>query len=123
MHIATALAEMHSVLKPYGDLWLLVHPPSMVINDLARSLLEMRFRGTVRQTLMLINGLTWHCFGTQIRFPFSPFPYACFQTSARLRKALRKAGFDHITVRHDRFFVVTARKSAAWETKAPEARP
>lgn len=112
MHIATALAEMRGVLKPHGDLWLVLHPSVMIVKGLMRGLFTVNLKKVAAELYGLVNGIVWHLFGKQLNFPFARFPRECFQTVKRMEKALRLAGFENINMRRDQFFVVTAQKAA-----------
>ncbi len=109
MNVPLALAEMQRVLKAGGDLWLVMHPFSMVRKELAANFLRLRLKGAIYQLYVLTNGLALHLFGRQFRFPGNG---ACesFQTVGGITRSLRRAGFEEIEISRRDFFVVTARK-------------
>lgn len=109
MNVPKALAEMGRVLKAGGDLWLVLHPFSMVRKELVANILRLRLKGAIYHLYVLTNGLALHLFGRQFGFPLSG---GCesFQTVGGIIRALRRAGFEEIEVHRRNFFVVTARK-------------
>ena len=110
MHLERALAEMHRVLQPGGDLWIVLHSFNMFVKAFVRHLARFEFRGALSACFVLFNGATLHLFGKQFPIPPKCERYESCQSSRSITRALHVAGFDDVRVRHDRFFVVTARK-------------
>lgn len=110
MRIPEALGEIARVLKPGGEVWFLLHPISMTLRAVARSLRSLNLRNLIYQHYVIVNGLLFHFTGKQFRFPFNPDKCESFQTRRGVVRAMRAAGFQDVKVELDRFFVVTAAK-------------
>lgn len=107
MRTGAALAEMSRVLRPGGDLWIALHPFSLVWSELKDSVKRRRWRVALQRAYALVNGAAVHFTGREL-------PAACrgkhhsFQTEARIVRTLQGLGFHNIRVERGRFFVVTA---------------
>jgi SAM-dependent methyltransferase len=117
MDIPGALAEIHRVLKPNGTLWVALHPYAMARRELIRSVRALSVKGTLFRLYVLLNGFALHVFGTVFRYPFGRWRRESFQTGGGVRRALHAAGYDQIEIVIGRFFVATARKRPARETR------
>ena len=106
MHIPTALAEIHRVLRPGGNLWLTLHPISIPAEQFARG----NIKGKIYASYIILNGFWLHLTGRTVRFVRG----LCesFQTGRGIRIALSRAGFTDIELKKTpNHFVVTARRS------------
>ena len=111
MNIPQALDEMRRVLKTGGDLWVVLHPLSLVMGRLAADLLRLKLKGVIYQLYVLTNGLALHLLGKQFNFPVTGGGCESFQTVGGIRRVLRHTGFEGVEIRRSNFFVVTAKKS------------
>jgi SAM-dependent methyltransferase len=110
--IPRAVGEIGRVLKPGGRCWLVLHPMSMGAWSALRHISRGQIKGTVFQLYALMNGLSLHFFGRQFAFPFKPNrPFESCQTRRGIARALRASGLAEISVRRDRHFVITAKRS------------
>jgi ubiquinone/menaquinone biosynthesis C-methylase UbiE len=107
MHVGTALSEMHRVLKPGGDVWLVLHPGKMYTGRLLRSLKRGRLKDTIYTSYVVLNGLLFNATGKQVKFMGK---METFQSERGMRRALERAGFTCTNVARDAFFVVEGRK-------------
>jgi len=110
MHVHRALSEMARVLSAEGELWLVLHPLTMTMKELAASLRQFNLKTAVYRLWVLGNGLTLHLIGKQWSWPLHPGRYETWQTFAGTKRTLLNAGFADIDVRRGDHFVVTARK-------------
>ena len=112
MDVRIALAEMARVLRAGGALWITLHPVRMIWAKLLDDVRHLRWRSTVYQCFILVNGVLLATTGRQLTFPFGRDRRETFQTAGGMRRALRRAGFESIAFeRHERAFIVTARRS------------
>lgn len=109
MRTGKALAEMARVLRPGGDLWIVLHPFSLVWNELKASLARGRWRPALLRAYALANGAWMHLTGRELPAPYRG-KHNSFQTEERIVRMLTELGFEDIRVERRRFFVVTARK-------------
>ncbi|HSW82697.1 MAG TPA: class I SAM-dependent methyltransferase [Usitatibacter sp.] len=112
MRTDAALAEMARVLRAGGDLWIVLHPFSLVWDELKESLSRRRWRTALHRAYALLNGAALHLTGRQLPAPVRGKDRS-FQTEARIVRILQLVGFDNIRVERRRFFIVTATKRAA----------
>jgi SAM-dependent methyltransferase len=112
-HIPKAVGEVYRVLAPGGQFWSVLHPMGMTLRDMLGSALRLRGRALLYQSYVLLNGLTLHTTGRQIRYPLSRRRCESFQTEGGMRRVLRAAGFEAITIKRRPFFIASARKPGA----------
>lgn len=110
MRIDRALAEMARVIRPGGLLWLTLHPWSRVLQDMLAEARRLRVRSALHGAYVLGNGVALHLTGKQFAWPFGRGGYESFQTPRGIRRALRRAGFENVSIMKGRFFVVAARR-------------
>ena len=109
MRTGAALAEMARVLRPGGDLWIALHPFSLVWTELKTSLERGRWGAALQRAYALANGACVHFTGRELPAPYRGKHHS-FQTEERIVRTLGELGFEDIRVERRRFFVVTARK-------------
>ena len=109
MRTGKALAEMARVLRPGGELWIVLHPFSLVWNELKTSVKRGRWSVAVSRAYALANGACMHLTGRELPVPYRGKTNS-FQTEERIVRTLSELGFEDIRVDRRRFFVVTARK-------------
>lgn len=112
MYLPDALREIARVLKPGGWVWFTLHPVSMALRGVARSLKEWNPKSLIYQHYVIVNGLLYHFTGKQFRFPFNRSRCESFQTTGGITRAMRAAGFDEVKAERGKFFVVTASRQA-----------
>jgi ubiquinone/menaquinone biosynthesis C-methylase UbiE len=110
MHLPVALREVARVLKPGGQVWFTLHPISMPLRSIARSIKARNAKNLAHQLYVIVNGLLFHFTGRQFRSPFNRAKCESFQTARGIVKAMRAAGFDQVRAESGRFLVVTASK-------------
>lgn len=103
MHAPSALAEARRALAPGGELWVTLHPFAVPWRALRRG----GAKNALYQLYVLANGLLFHLTQRQLRLPNRRIE--SFQTRRAIRRALRKAGFEDVTIARGRHFVATAR--------------
>lgn len=103
MHAPSALAESRRVLAPGGALWLTLHPFAVPWRALWRG----GAKNALYQLYVVANGLLFHLTQRQLRLPNHRIE--SFQTRSAIRRALRTAGFEDVTLARGRHFVATAR--------------
>ena len=109
MRTGAALAEMARVLLPGGDLWIALHPFSLVWTELKSSVQRGRWRPALQRAYALANGACLHLTGRELPVAYRGKHHS-FQTEERIVRTLAELGFEDIRVDRRRFFVVTARK-------------
>jgi len=111
-NIQQSLSDANRVLKNNGRVWFTLHPFSMTMKHLIRSLLKFEFKDVIYRSYVLLNGIVFHCCGKQ--FPFilgKRNRYESFQTTSRMYRAMKSAGFKDIYVgTKGRHFVCFGRK-------------
>jgi SAM-dependent methyltransferase len=123
MNLPAAFGEISRVLKPGGQVWFTLHPPSLVIRDLARAVARLNLKTVSYLSYVIVNSLWFHLRGDLFRHPLRSSRIESFQTERGVSRAMRAAGFNYIRVRKESlfwadpsgaqkqaFFVVTARK-------------
>jgi SAM-dependent methyltransferase len=100
--IAVSLAEIRSVLKPGGLLWMTLHPFRIPWRSAKRA----NIKGWIFFAYIVVNSALFHLTGRQIRFPRKG--YESFQTTSGIRRALRRAGFRDISIERGHHFLVRA---------------
>ena len=109
MRTAPALAEMARVLRPGGDLWIALHPFSLVWNELKASIARGRWLCALHRAYALANGAAVPITGRELPAPCRGKHHS-FQTEARIVRTLESLGFENISVERRKFFIVTANK-------------
>lgn len=107
MRTGVALAEMARVLRPGGDLWIALHPASLVWDELKASVKRGRWRVALQRAYALANGAAVHLTGRELPVAYRGKHHS-FQTEARIVRTLQSLGFENIRIEKGRFFVVTA---------------
>jgi len=120
MHVRSALSEMSRVLKPGGDLWIVLHPSRMIIKETVKNIRVFNFRGTLYQLYVLINGLALHLFNKQFPLPLGSSRYESFQTGSAIMRILLAEGFESIKISDNRFFVATGKKYQRRGQQSPD---
>jgi SAM-dependent methyltransferase len=110
MHVPTALAEFARVSRPGATLWLVLHPPSMALRELLASVIGLKLKAALGRLYVIANTVAFHFWGAQFRLAFGRGHCESCQTRRGIRRALVRAGYEHIELRQDRFFVASAQK-------------
>lgn len=105
--IPATLAEMARVTRPGGDVWLVLHSFSKTVDDLAANLRARQWRRAVYRSYVLANGVLFHL--TAQLLPVGG-RVESFQTTARIRHEMEKAGFEAVRSTAAPHFVITARR-------------
>lgn len=108
--IPRSLAEIERVLKENGRVWFTLHSFSKAIEELRDAIRNFAIKEILNRCYVIANGLCFHFFGYQFRFPFDKRTES-FQTESAMRKCLRRAGFTDICLKRGRHFVCTASKN------------
>jgi SAM-dependent methyltransferase len=108
MDMNKALREIARVLKPGGDLWLSLHPASMVFSRAKDSLRGDNLKDLVFCGYVLLNGVLLNWFGTQISIRGSQ---ETFQTVGGMNRAMKRAGLTCMPVQHATQLIVQGQKS------------
>jgi ubiquinone/menaquinone biosynthesis C-methylase UbiE len=109
MNISRALGEMQRVLKPGGEVWLVLHPVSMLSDRVRDGLRRRDYRALLFCGWLGVNSLLFNTTGKQLRHRGQT---ETVQTEKGIRKALARAGFKTTKVEQGTFFIVEARKPA-----------
>lgn len=104
--IPDALREAARVLVPGGRLWVTLHPVSMTFTEIGRAALRGRIKEVVRRMVVLMNGLTFHLFGSSKRFLGVRDSW---QSASRMTRELAK-DFTDIRVTTGRHFLIEANR-------------
>jgi len=107
MYIARALDEMHRVLKPGGETWLVLHPLRMYQERVSDAMRRRALKGLLSCGWLGVNSLLFNTTGKQIS---TRGRTETFQTESGIRRALKRAGFECSRVEREPFFVAEARK-------------
>jgi ubiquinone/menaquinone biosynthesis C-methylase UbiE len=110
MHVPTALREIHRVLVPRGQMWLVLHAPSIVFAQLAEAARSLHPKSFAHQTYAALNGILFHLTGRLMRWPAGRGGYESFQTP-RIVPRIRAVGFSDVQLERARHFIVRARKA------------
>jgi SAM-dependent methyltransferase len=121
MRPGPAVAEMARVLRPGGDLWLVLHSLGYTCAEWRRAIASGRWRHATSRLAVLVNGAAVNLSGGRWSPPFGRWRGEWFQTPGGMRSLLTRAGFEQIRVEHSPHFVVTARK--AGHRAGPETSP
>ena len=109
MNINKALREFARVLKPGGDLWLTLHPASMVFSRAKHSARAGNLKDLVFCGFVLFNGTLFNYAGTQASFLGRQ---ETFQTVGGIHRATKRAGFACMPVQSPPHFIVQGQKVA-----------
>lgn len=110
MNVHETLSEIRRVLKRGGRVWLVLHPYSMVLKEIAEALTRFQIRRVVVCLYVIANGTVLNLFGKEFHLPFRKQYYESFQTIGGIRKLLEKVGFEEVRAERNGFFVATATK-------------
>ena len=124
MNIPKALAEIHRVLAPGGDLSLSLHSPSFTLAELRHQAFPKPLP-TLYRLYVMANGVWFHCTGRTAGFLNRRTE--SFQTERGMTVALHRAGFDSLSFTREpgpagERFLVEARKSDVRSPAAAHAR-
>ena len=106
-NIPKAIKEISRVLKNGGRIWITLHPPTMTIKHLLKSLKRFLYKDVIHRHYVIINGLIFHFFGLQFAFPING-KYESFQTKKGMVRILKRSGFDNIKIFKKNHFLITA---------------
>jgi SAM-dependent methyltransferase len=110
MHVPSALREIHRVLVPKGQVWLVLHPPRMVFAQLVAAVRSLHPKSVARQAYAALNGILFHLTGRLLRWPAGRGGYESFQTR-RIVPRIEALGFSDVQAETARHFIVRARKA------------
>ena len=108
MEIKKALREMSRVLKGGGDVWLALHPASMVFSRAGRSARDGHMKDVLLCGYVLLNGTLFNCFGTQISLLGRR---ETFQTHGGIARAMKRAGLTCLPMKTSTHFIVQGQKN------------
>jgi len=100
--LSSSLHEIHRVLTKGGELWMTLHPFSVPWAQAKTS----NYKGWIFFAYIVLNSGLFHL--TQKQFPFLG-RYESFQTERGITKALIGNGFQDLSIRRGKHFLVTAR--------------
>lgn len=103
-NISNSLREIARVMKKGGDLWLTLHPFSVVWKQAKKS----NYKGKIFFAYILVNSALFHL--TQKQIPFMG-KYESFQTERGITRALKASGFEVVSIKRGAHFLVTARRA------------
>jgi hypothetical protein len=107
MDINKALREISRVLKGGGDLWLTLHPGSMVFSRAKRAARSGDLKDIVLCSHVLLNGVLFKFFGIQISFLGRQ---ETFQTVGGIMRAMKRAGLTCLPAQPSTHFIVHGQK-------------
>jgi ubiquinone/menaquinone biosynthesis C-methylase UbiE len=110
-NIPQSLAEIARVLKNNGRVWLTMHPFSMVIKHLGRSIRNCKIKDVFYRSYVIANGVFFHLFSRLLQFPVNK-KYESFQTESRIKQCIKNVGFVEVYVQKGKHFICTARKAS-----------
>jgi SAM-dependent methyltransferase len=108
MEIDKALHEISRVLKQGGDVWLTLHPASMVLTRAKRSMREGRLKDAFFCGYVLLNGAMFNSFGIQVSLLGRQETY---QTLGGIAKAMKRAGLKCLSKTTSTHFIVQGKKT------------
>jgi len=103
--IPRALQEAARVLAPGGRLWITLHPISMIFGQIGRAIRRGRLKELVMRSIVLLNGLAFHLFGTGRRILGIRDSW---QSESRMRRELEKEFKDVTVTMNGRHFLIEA---------------
>ena len=109
MDINKALREIARVLKGGGDLWLTLHPASMVFSRAKRSAWRGDLKDILYCSYILLNGTLFNAFGIQISVHGRQ---ETFQTSGGIMRAMKRVGLEPLPFRPSTHFIVQGQKQS-----------
>jgi ubiquinone/menaquinone biosynthesis C-methylase UbiE len=109
MHIGKALGEISRVLKPGGDLWMILHPISMVGETIKNSLRLGHLKDVLFSGYVLVNGTCFNLFGKQFDAPYVG-RQETFQTAKGIANAMQQAGLVLLSATRTKHFIATGQK-------------
>jgi ubiquinone/menaquinone biosynthesis C-methylase UbiE len=107
MPIARTLAEMQRVLRPGGDLWLMLHNLSFNLEMLRTAIRHLDFGKVLGRSYVLASGALFNILGWQLSL-FGR--HETFQTPGGIRRALERTGFGDIVVEQSPHLTASAQK-------------
>jgi len=107
MEINKSLREISRVLKGGGDLWLALHPASMLFSRAKRSAWGGNLKDVVFCSYVLLNGVLFNWLGIQISFLGRQ---ETFQTVSGIKRAMKRVGLTCLPVQPSTHFIVQAQK-------------
>jgi SAM-dependent methyltransferase len=108
MEINKTLREISRVLKDDGDVWIALHPASMVFSRAKQSARSGNLKNLLYCSYILLNGALFNCFGIQFSF-FGR--QETFQTLGGIARAMKKAGLTCVPTQTSGHFVVQGQKT------------
>jgi ubiquinone/menaquinone biosynthesis C-methylase UbiE len=112
VHIPTVLREAARVTKDGGQVWFTLHSWHMARSELFKAIRAGNLKNTLFRFYVIANGVCFHLFGKQFRYPLRRCRCESFQTIRGMTRALHRAGFEEVDAQLSRFFVVTALKNS-----------
>jgi ubiquinone/menaquinone biosynthesis C-methylase UbiE len=101
-NIDQSLREFRRVLKDGGQLWMTLHPFSLLWKELNLA----NYKSLLRFGYITANSTLFHF--TQRQFPLHG-RYESFQTKSGMLRALKKTGFEVTSISQGKHFVVSAK--------------
>jgi ubiquinone/menaquinone biosynthesis C-methylase UbiE len=125
VHIPTALKEIARVAKDDGQVWFTLHSWQLARSDLFKAIRAGNLKNTLFRIYVIANGICFHFFGKQFRYPLRRRRCESFQTVRGMTRAMRRAGFEQVGAQLGRFFVITAVKASRKKQLdfAPDSKP
>jgi ubiquinone/menaquinone biosynthesis C-methylase UbiE len=101
-NIDTSLKEIRRVLKKGGRVWMTLHPFATTWSQAKAG----NYKGWIFFGYIVLNSALFHLTGRQFSLLGK---HESFQTDRGISRALRKNGFEDISIQRGRHFLVTAR--------------
>ena len=98
----SSLKEIHRVLRRNGELWMALEP----FSEAWSQAMTYNYKGWIFFAYIVLNSVLFHL--TQKQFPLLG-RYGSFQTERGITKALIGNGFQDLSIRRGKHFLVTAR--------------